>query len=561
MEKAERKNLINIIPLGGVGEIGKNMTVIDSGGDIIVIDAGLAFPEADMFGVDIVIPDMSYLFENRERVRALLITHGHEDHTGAIPYLLREMSVPIHGTALALGLIREKLKEHNLELPKRSSPYKPGDVLNIGCFRVEPFRVNHSIADSVGLLIDTPAGRVIHSGDFKFDHTPVDGEVADFRRLAIAGEEGVQVLLADSTNADRPGYTPSEKTVGVKLEEIIASAPGRVMVATFASNVHRIQQVVSAALKWERRLAVLGRSIENTVKVACELGYLDIPDNIIVPIDEVRRFPPEKLVILTTGTQGEPLSALSRMSTGDHRWVEIIPGDTVVIAATPVPGNESMVYRTIDNLTRMGARVIHGRESGVHVSGHGAQEEIKLMLNLVKPRYLIPVHGEFRHLKMHAYLAESIGIPPENVLVGENGTVFEVTREGACVAGKTTAGSVMVDGLGVGDVGNVVLRDRRQLAQDGILIAVAAIDKQTGATLSGPDIVSRGFVYMRESEQLIEEARARVVEALARCQARQQTEWPVVKNAVREALAQFLWEKTRRRPMVMPIILEVNPGQ
>ncbi len=544
-----------IIPLGGVGEIGKNMMVIECGDDIIAIDAGLAFPEAEMLGVDIVIPDMSYLYDNRSRVRALLLTHGHEDHTGAISYLLKELEIPVYGPPLALGLVKEKLSEHNLELPAGSQPYRPGDVVDIGVFRVEPFRVNHSIADAVGLAIRTPVGTIVHTGDFKFDHTPVDGQVAELHRLAQLGNEGVLVLLADSTNADRPGFTPSERTVGETLDKIIANAPGRVIVATFASNVHRIQQAITCAHAHGRKVAVVGRSIENTVQVALELGYLSVPEGTLIPIEEVRRFPPERLVIVTTGTQGEPMSALSRMATGDHRWVEIIPGDTVVIAASPVPGNESMVYRTVNNLCRLGAEVIHGRESGVHVSGHGAQEELKLMLSLTRPRYLIPVHGEYRHLRQHAELAVAAGVPRENVLLGENGTVFEVTAEGARVAGKVQAGAVMVDGLGVGDVGNIVLRDRRQLALDGILIVVLAISKQTGAVVSGPDIVSRGFVYVREAEALMEEARARVSEALAECQARQATDWPTLKGAVREALAQFLYEKTRRRPL--PIILEV----
>lgn len=533
------------------------MMALACGEDIIVIDSGLAFPDVEMFGVDIVIPDMSYLIDNRKRVRALFITHGHEDHTGSIPYFLRELQVPIHGSPLVLGLVREKLKEHNLELPPGSRPFKPGDRIDAGVFRVEPFRVNHSIADAVGFAVHTPVGLVVHTGDFKFDHTPVDGQVADFHRLAEFGNRGVQVLLADSTNAERPGYTPSEKTVGAALDDIVARAAGRVLVATFASNVHRIQQVITAARRYGRRVAVIGRSIENTVQVALELGYLTVPNGTLAGVEEIRRLPPEKLVILTTGTQGEPMSALARMAGGEHRLVEIIPGDTVVIAATPVPGNESMVYRVIDNLFRLGARVIHGRESGVHVSGHGAQEELKLMHTLLRPRYFIPIHGEYRHLMRHAELARESGIPKENILVGDNGTVFEVTREGARIAGKVQSGAVMVDGLGVGDVGNIVLRDRRQLAQDGILIVVASIDKRTGAVLSGPDLVSRGFVYMREAEQLIEDARMRAGEALAACHARQVTDWPSIKSAVRDALSQYLFEKTGRRPMILPVIQEI----
>ncbi len=546
------------MPLGGLGEIGKNMMVIESGDDILVIDAGLSFPDAEMPGVDIVIPDMTYLFENRQRVRALCLTHGHEDHTGAIPYLLREMEVPIHGTPLALGLVREKLSEHNLDLPPGSRSYRPGESIQAGCFRVEPFRVNHSIADAVGLAIRTPLGTIVHTGDFKFDHTPVDGQVADFHRLAELGNEGVLVLLADSTNADRPGFTPSEKTVGAAMNKIVARAGGRVIVATFASNVHRIQQVIDTAIEHGRKVAIVGRSIENTVQVALELGYLHVPEGTLIGVEEIRRYPAERLVVLTTGTQGEPMSALSRMSTGEHRWVEILPGDTVIIAASPVPGNEALVYRTVNNLCRLGAEVIHGRESGVHVSGHGAQEDLKLMLSLVRPRYLIPVHGEYRHLMHHSELGQAAGVPKENILVGENGTIFEITPEGARIAGKIQVGAVMVDGLGVGDVGNIVLRDRRQLAQDGIMIVVVAIDKETGAVMAGPDIVSRGFVYMRESEPLIEEARGRVAAALSGCEARRVTDWSTLKGTVRDTLSQYLYEKIRRRPMILPIIMDVD---
>ncbi len=551
-----RKRLL-IIPLGGVGEIGKNMFVLEYGDHILVIDAGLAFPEAEMFGVDIVIPDFSYLLENRRKVRALVLTHGHEDHTGAIPYLLKQLEVPVMATPLVLGLVKEKISEHGLELPPGSRAYRPGDSVQVSCFTVEPFLVNHSIADAVGLAVRTPVGTVVHTGDYKFDQTPVDGRVADLHKLAQLGREGVAVLLADSTNADRPGYTPSERTVGQTIDEIIAQAAGRVLVATFASNVHRIQQVMDSAHRHGRRVAVVGRSIENTVQVALELGYLQVPEGLLLGVEEIRRQPATKLVILTTGTQGEPMSALARMATGDHRWVEIVPGDTVIIAATPVPGNESLVHRTVDNLFRLGAEVIHGRESGVHVSGHAAQEEMKLMLNLTRPRHLIPIHGQYRHLRRHAELAVAAGIPRENVLLGENGTVFEVTEDGARIAGRLPAGAVMVDGLGVGDVGSVVLRDRKQLAQDGILLVVAATDRQTGAIVSGPDVVSRGFVYMKEAEALLEEVRACALEAMTKCQERGATDWPSLKAAVRQALAELIFERTRRRPMIIPMILEV----
>lgn len=541
-----------------MGEIGKNMTVYECGPDMLVVDAGLAFPEEELLGVDIVIPDFSYVLENRSRIRGVILTHGHEDHMGAIPYLLRQVEVPVFGSRLALGLVREKLSEHGLDLPPGSRSFEPGEEFRIGCFRVEPFLVNHSIADAVGLALHTPVGTVVHTGDFKFDQTPVDGRVADFHRLAYLGTRGVLLLLSDSTNADRPGYTPSEKVVGETLDTIVAMAPGRVLVATFATNIHRIQQVFDCAARRGRKVAVVGRSVENTVQVALELGYLRVEEGVLVGVEELRRYSPEKICILTTGTQGEPMSALSRMATGEHRWVEIIPGDTVVIAATPVPGNEYLVHRTVDNLFRLGAKVIHGRESGVHVSGHGSQEELKLMLNLIRPRYFIPVHGQYRHLVRHAELAQAAGVPAEGIMIGENGTTFEVTAEGCRIAGKTPAGKVMVDGFMVGDVGTAVLRDRRQLAGDGILIVVLATDKSTGAVLSGPELISRGFVYEKGAGgDLLEEAKPRVLDTIARCRARQIQEWQSIKRSVRDSLSSFIYDKTRRRPVIVPVILEV----
>lgn len=548
---------MTIVPLGGLGEIGKNMTAIECGDDIVVIDAGMAFPEEDMLGVDIVIPDISYLLERKDRVRAIMLTHGHEDHIGAMPYVLRELNVPVYGPRLALGLVREKLVEHNLKLHEKSKSFRPGDTLKIGCFTFTPFRVNHSIPDSVGFAIRTPVGLIVHTGDFKFDLTPVDQEVADFATLAQLGKEGVLLLMSDSTNATRPGYTMSERKVGKSLEEIIRQAKQRVLIATFASNVHRIQQVIDAASKCGRKVAIIGRSMEKTYEVALELGYLHVPKGVVISIDDLKRYKEHQLVIMTTGSQGEPMSALTRMSTGDHRKIEILPGDTVAIAANPIPGNEKLVNRTIDNLYRLGAEVIYERNAAIHVSGHASQEELKMMLGLTRPKYFIPVHGEYRHLIEHANLAMEQGIPEENILVGDNGTVFEIKRDSCRISGRIAAGKVLVDGLGVGDVGNIVLRDRKQLSEDGILIVAVVIDKTTGAVRSGPDIVSRGFVYVRESESLIDEAKERVIEALKTCEMQRVTDWSTIKSAVREALSKQLYAKTRRRPMILPIILEV----
>ena len=550
------RDCVSIIALGGYGEIGKNMTAIEYRDDIIVIDAGLAFPEEEMLGIDIVIPDIAYLVEKADRVRAIILTHGHEDHIGALPYILRTLHVPVYGTRLTLGLVNNKLREHGIE-DAVMKEIRPRDRLAIGPFKVEFFRVNHSIADCVGLAVHTPVGTILHTGDFKFDQTPVDGEVSDFHKLSELGDGGVLVLLSDSTNADRPGYTPSEKVVGRTLREIFSSEKSRILVASFASHVLRIQQVISAASEYGRKVAVVGRSMENVVATAMELGYLDVPKGVLVDIEEIKRMPPDRVVILTTGSQGEPMSALTRIASADHKKVEITPGDIVIIAATPVPGNETMVTRTIDNLFRRGARVIYEASSGVHVSGHASQEELKLMLNLVRPKYFVPIHGEYRHLIHHAELAASVGVPAGNILIGENGTVFEFSAREARIAGRVQAGNVLVDGLGVGDVGSVVLRDRKQLAEDGILIAVLAVDSETCELLSGPDIVSRGFVYVRESEQLMEECKERVRQILERCAESGLTEWSTIKSAVKDALSKFLYERVGRRPMILPIIMDI----
>lgn len=547
---------IQIIPLGGLGEIGKNMTVVECGEDILVIDSGLMFPEEDMLGIDIVIPDITYLLENKERVRGIVLTHGHEDHIGSLPYVLRELDVPVYGTKLTLGLLQGKLKEFGIN-SARLFTVKPLDSVLIGCFKVEFFRVSHSIPDSVGLAIHSPAGIIVHTGDFKFDQTPIDGDVTDFHKIAEIGGQGVLVLLSDSTNVERPGYTFSEKYVGSTFDDVFRLAKERIIVASFASNVHRIQQVIDVAYKYRRKVVVIGRSMVNVVNIANDLGYLTIPDGTLINTDEIDKFPPNKVTILTTGSQGEPMSALTRMAMGEHKKINICSGDTIIISATPIPGNEKLVARTIDYLFRQGANVVYESVSGVHVSGHASQEELKLMLNLVRPKFFIPVHGEYRHLIRHAELAREMGIPARNVFIAENGHILQFNSNKGGHAGKATAGKVLVDGLGVGDVGNIVLRDRKQLSQDGILIIVVTIEKKSGKVLSGPDIVSRGFVYVRESEDLIEEAKQRVQVALAKCEEQKTTEWSVIKNSVRDTLGKFLYEKTRRRPMILPIIMEL----
>ncbi|MDQ7794513.1 MAG: ribonuclease J [bacterium] len=553
-----KKQALTVTFIGGLGEVGKNMMVFGCGEDMLIVDAGITFPRDEDPGVDIILPDFSFLHENRDRLRGLVITHGHEDHLGAVPYLLKEVRLPVYGTSLALGLLEDKLREQGVKLPRGSRTVTPGEKFRAACFEVETFRVNHSIADTVGLAIDSPAGLVVHSGDFKFDQTPVDGKVTDLGRLAGYAERGVLALLSDSTNAERPGYTPSERTVGRALDEICRHAQGRVLVTTFASNVHRIQQVLWAAGKADRKVAVVGRSIERTVEVASRLGYLEVPDGLMVEVEQANRLPAAGVVLMTTGSQGEPLSALSRMASGDHRRAEVRQGDTVVIAATPVPGNERLVARTVDQLFRRGAEVVYEAHRGVHVSGHGSREELKLMINLVRPKFFVPIHGAYRHLVRHAELACELGIPERNVQVAENGAVLEFTGDRVREAGRVPAENVMVDGLGVGDVGGVVIRDRLQLAQEGVVVVFLVLDRKTGTLAAGPDIISRGFVYMRESEELIGEARQKVAELLARLDGR---DWAAVKGAVREGLGRFLFERTGRRPVLLPVILEVGDGQ
>lgn len=554
MAKSAQK--LQIIPLGGLGEIGKNMTVIRVDDEILVIDAGLMFPDEDMLGIDLVIPDISYLIENKDKIKAIVLTHGHEDHIGALPYVLKKINVPVYGTRLTLGILEGRLKENGVDSSNLHSVMQ-GDIINIGCFSVGFIRVNHSIPDAVGLSIKTPVGMIVHTGDFKLDYTPIDGKMTDFRRFSDLGNRGVLVLMADSTNSEREGHTPSERTVGAAFDKAFHNASGRIIVATFSSNVHRIQQVIDTAVRYKRHVAVLGRSMVNVVNISLELGYITAPEGTLVDIDEIHNYRMEQMVIITTGSQGEPMSALTRMSMSDHRKVGIVPGDTVIISATPIPGNEKLVSKTIDNLMKLGANVIYGRNQGIHVSGHASREELKLMHNLVRPKFFIPVHGEYHHLVQHARLARELGMPKENIFISENGQILEFTRDKGQVAGKVTAGMVMVDGLGVGDVGNIVLRDRRQLSQDGILIVVVTMNKQTHRVVAGPDIVSRGFVYVRESEALMDEATARVRQALERCEDEKVKEWAAIKSNVRDALGRYLFEKTRRRPMILPIIMEI----
>ncbi|MBP1961050.1 ribonuclease J [Paenibacillus aceris] len=556
-----KKNIdkLLIFALGGVGEIGKNMYCVQYANDIIVIDSGLKFPEQDMLGIDIVIPDIGYLTENRDKVRGIIITHGHEDHIGGLPYVLKHLNVPLYATKLTMGLIEAKLKEANLLGTTNRILINADSVLSLGSITASFFKTNHSIPDSVGVALDTPEGVVVHTGDFKFDQTPVNDQYADLHRMAEIGKKGVLALLSDSTNAERPGYTGSERSVGIEIEEVFRKAKQRVVIATFASNIHRVQQVFDAAAATNRKVTVIGRSMVNVVSIASELGYLNIPDGMLIEPEEVNKLAADRVVILSTGSQGEPMSALTRMARSTHRKVDILPGDTVIIAATPIPGNERDVGRTVDELFRIGANVIYGPGSvtGVHVSGHGSQEELKLMLNLMKPKYFIPIHGEYRMLRQHGLLAESVGMAKEDIFMCDIGDTVEIQNGVARKGSKVQSGNILIDGLGVGDVGNIVLRDRKLLSQDGILVVVVTLSKQDGKILSGPDIISRGFVYVRESEGLLEEANRIVTNTLTKLMNENVNEWASLKTNVKDVLGRFLYEQTRRRPMILPIIMEV----
>jgi len=551
------KPRLKAIPLGGLGEIGKNMMVLEYEDDIILIDAGLMFPEEDMLGIDLVIPDFSYVVERRENVRGIVITHGHEDHIGALPYLLPQLdNVPVYATKLTQGLISVKLKERRTRDGVNLKVLPPGQEITLGKFRVELFPVCHSIPDAAGLIIHTPEGIIVHSGDFKIDYTPVSGKGTDLSRLAQLGAEGVLLLLSDSTYAELPGYTPSEQVVGESLDHIMADATGRVIVTTFSSLISRVQQVIDAAAKHQRRVFVVGRSMSDTVRISLELGYLNAPDGILGRIDEVKGMPPEKIVLVTTGSQGEPTSALVRMANRDHRHVHIQRGDTIVLSATPVPGNESLVNRTVDSIFKQGARVLYDKLEKVHVHGHASQEELKLLLNLVKPKYFVPIHGEYRHLSLHARLAESVGIPEDNIFVLEDGDVLELSSQAAKVTGKVGAGHVYVDGLSVGDVGGVVLRTRKMLSRDGIVVVIIAVNRQSGKLVGRPDIVTRGFVDTREFSDMMNESRELLARTLDHGGARV-AEWSFINTKVKDTLEKFYYERTKRRPMILPFMVKV----
>ncbi len=555
---ATRKQKLKVMALGGLEEIGKNMTVLEYNNDIIVIDCGLAFPEDDMLGIDLVIPDITYLKKNEEKIRGIVLTHGHEDHIGALPYVLKDLNVPVFGTLLTLGLLENKLKEHDLINHVTRHTVVPGEFVKLGQMKVEFIHTNHSIADAVALAITTPLGVVIHTGDFKVDYTPIDGDIMDIHRFAELGKQGVLLLMSDSTNAERKGFTMSEKSVGAVFDRIFEETPkNRIMVATFSSNIHRIQQIINSAQKFSRKVAIIGRSMINAVKTSSELGYLNIPAGILIDISEIRNFSDEQLVIITTGSQGETMSALSRIASSEHRQVTVKPEDKIIISASSIPGNEKNIFRVINELLKKGANVVYEGMADIHVSGHARQEELKLMLALTKPTYFMPVHGEYMHLASHRDLAISMGMDKKNIFLMKTGDVLEVSKAGAKVNGTVPVGQVMVDGLGVGDVGNIVLRDRKHLSQDGLMVVVVTMEKESGMIVAGPDIISRGFVYVREAEDLMEEAKEVVMEALLKCEQKHITGWSYIKGLIKETLKNYLWQRTKRSPMILPIIMEV----
>ena len=546
---------LKIIPLGGLEQIGLNITAFEFEDSIIVVDCGLAFPEDDMLGIDLVIPDVTYLKNNIEKVKGFIITHGHEDHIGALPYILRDINVPIYATKLTVGIIERKLKEHNLLKNTKRKVVKHGQSINLGSFRIEFIKTNHSIADASALAIYSPAGTVIHTGDFKVDYTPVFGDDIDLQRFGEIGKKGVLALMCDSTNAERPGFTMSERTVGKTFDNIFSEHRNtRIIIATFASNVDRVQQIINSAYKYGRKVVVEGRSMVNIISTALELGYLNIPENTLIEIEQMKNYPDEQMVLITTGSQGESMAALSRMASDVHRKVSIKPGDTVIFSSNPIPGNEKAVSKVINELSMKGADVIF---QDAHVSGHACQEEIKLIYSLVRPKYALPVHGEYRHRKAQAGIAESLGIPKDHIFMMHSGDVLEVCNDSAEIVDQVQAGAILVDGLGVGDVGNIVLRDRQHLAEDGILIVVLTLEKYSNQVLAGPDIVSRGFVYVRESESLMDEAKHVVEHALDECMDRRISDWGKIKNIIKDSLSDFLWKKTKRNPMILPIIMEV----
>ncbi len=548
---------LKIIPLGGLNEIGKNMTVYEYGNDIIIVDVGMGFPDTDMYGVDVVIPDFTYLIQNRERIRGIFLTHGHEDHIGGIPYLLRSLQAPIYATRMTAGLVKLKLEEHRLLDKTKLITCEAGEVVRAGVFRVEFIHVNHSIADAVAFAIRTPVGVCVHTGDFKIDATPIQGGMIDLGRLGQLGKEGVLAMLCDSTNVENPGFTKSERSVGASFDALFRGCEQRIIVTTFASNVDRIQQIISVAAKYGRKVAVVGRSMENALKVSTELGYMNIPQNTLVELAHIKSLPKEKVCIITAGGQGETMSALTRMAFNTHKQIEIQAGDRVIISASAIPGNENAIGSVINELYRKDAEVVNERAMALHVSGHACQEELKIIHALVKPRFFIPVHGEQRMLKNHSKLAQEVGMPARNVIIGDIGKVIELTPGSARITGTVPSGRVFVDGYGVGDVGSVVLRDRKHLAEDGMIMVVCAMSAEDGALISGPDIVTRGFIYVKESEGLMEELRRVAVDAIEKCNIRYATDWAAIKTEVKETLSDYLYKKTKRNPMILPVIMEV----
>ncbi len=556
--KTVNETPIRIAFLGGLNEVGKNMTLYEYNDDMFLVDCGLAFPDPEMLGVDLVIPDFSYVEKNIDKIKGIVITHGHEDHIGGLAYLLKSVNVPVYGTKLTIGLIQGKLKEHGLLSSAKLHEVAPGDVIKLGAFSVEMIHVNHSIPDAIALAIKTDCGTVIQTGDFKVDSTPIDGGMIDLSRFAQLGDEGVLALLSDSTNAERPGYTESERKVGESFDVLFRKAgKSRIIVATFASNIHRVQQIINVANSLGRKVAIMGRSLENVVTISAQLGYLNIPDNVLISADLINRYPAESLVIITTGSQGEPMSALSRMAFSDHRKVEICPNDYVIISATPIPGNEKTVGKVVNELLKLGAEVIYEKMYDVHVSGHACQEELKLIMGLVKPKYFIPVHGEQKHLRKHAMLAEGMGISKDNIFIADNGFVAEITNKSIKSGAPVPAGKVFVDGYGVGDVGSVVLRDRKHLGQDGIIVVTASLDYETGQLIAGPEVVSRGFVYVKEAEELIDNARKVAEKSLENCYYSNITDINAIKGKLRDSVSHFVYEQTKRSPMILPIIMEV----
>ena len=558
MKKKEQVNKVSklkVIPLGGLEQIGMNITAFEYEDSIIVVDCGLSFPADDMYGIDLVIPDITYLLDNADKVKGFVITHGHEDHIGALPYVLKQLNIPIYATRLTMGIIENKLKEHNLTNQVKRKVVKFGQSINLGEFRIEFIKTNHSIVDAAALAIYSPAGTVVHTGDFKVDYTPVFGDAIDLQRFAELGKKGVLALMCDSTNAERPGFTASERTLGKTFDNIFADHKNtRIIIATFASNVDRVQQIINSAYKYDRKVVVEGRSMVNIIETASKLDCLHIPENTLISVDELKNYPEEKTVIITTGSQGESMAALSRMALNMHRKISVGPGDTIIFSSSPIPGNEKAVTKIINELLRKGAEVIF---QDAHVSGHACQEEIKLIYTLVKPKYAIPVHGEYKHLRAQANLAMELGIDKEDVFILSSGDVLELSEENAQITGKVPVGDILVDGLGVGDVGNIVLRDRQHLAEDGIMIVVLALDQYSNYLVSGPDIVSRGFVYVKESDELMEEARELMAGVIENCLDRGISDWGKIKNSIKDALGDYVWKKTKRRPMILPIILEV----